>query len=270
MKKLAFVLGYTGGILALICSLLMIYLVPINFVSKTAEDIQSEMENENIAALNEVALYAGSHPEDPITDYSKEGLLSYASKVAKQSSLEISEAVYEDTMSFAYKTALDGIISAVLIGICILFALLAFIGSLAVRKAATGGAVLMLVSALILLLCSIYTRTVIPMVAASAVLAAAGIFAFVPVRQPVPAEAHARNRQKPQRVIPAPYPQPQFSPGLTPYAQQPQQQPQQPQYTAPQSPADSPVQAEGAGQAGVPFPEEDVQVFTQANPDDSK
>lgn len=267
MKKIAFVLGYAGGILALICSLLMIYLVPVNFVSKAAEDIKSEMKNENVVALNEVAIYAGSHPEDPITDYSKEGLIAYADKVAKQNDLAISKVVYEDTMAFTYKTALDGIISAVLIGISIIFSLLAFIGSLAVRKHSTGGAVLMLVSALILLLCSIYTRTIIPMAAASVVLAAAGIFSFIPVRQLVPAEIHARNRQKPQRVKQAPYPQPQFQPGFVPYPQYPQQPIAQPQYTEP--PAAS-AEAAPAPQAGIPFPEEDVQVFTQPNPDDIK
>lgn len=267
MKKTAFVFGYAGGILAIVFSLLMIYLAPINFAVKTAEDIKYDMENENIVALNEVALYAANHPDDPITDYSESGLIAYASKVAKQSSIIKNERVYEDTMAFVYKTALDGVISMTLVGISIIFALLAFIGSLVVRKHSTGGAVLMLVSSLVLTLSAIQTGTIIPTAAASVLLAAAGIFAFVPVRPQLPAEVHARNRQNLQRMIPQgqPFPQPQFGAGYAPYPQYPQQ-PEQQYSPPPQDPA----QAAGTGQAGVPFPDEEVQVFTQPNPDDVK
>ncbi len=266
MKKTAFILGYAGGIMALVFSLLMIYLVPLSFLSKTVEDIKSDMKNENVVAFNEVALYSGSHPDDPITDYSKSGLTDYAVKVARQSDLSISEAVYEDTMAFAYKTALDGIVNIVLIGVSVIFAVLAFIGSLVVRKHSTGGAVFMLVSSLILLLAAIYTGTIIPMAAASVMLAAAGIFAFIPVHRQMPAEVHARNRQKAQRAdIGQPYPSPDM-PVYAPSTQFPQAGPQ---YTGPQPPAESPAQA-SAQQAGIPFPDEDVQVFTQPNPDDAK
>lgn len=269
MKKLAFVLGYSGGILALIFSLLMIYLVPINFVAKTVEDIKCEMKNENIVALNEVGIYVADHPDDPITDYSESGLSQYAFRVSRQSGILNDETVYEDTIAFIYKTAFDGIISMALVGISIIFALLAFIGSLAVRKYTTGGAVLMLISSLVLVLSAIYTRTIIPTAIASAVLAAAGIFAFMPFRQ-VPAQVHARNRQKMQPAAPGqPYPQPPFNPA---YASYPQQPLSQPQYVGPApAGADAPAQAAGAGQAGVPFPEEDEQVFTPpASPDDVK
>lgn len=263
MKKLAFILGYAGGIMALVFSLLMIYLVPINFLSKTVEDIKNEMENENVVAFNEVALYARNHP---ITDYSKDGLIDYASEVAGESTLGIDRAVYEDTMAFAYKAALDGIVFVVLIGISIIFAALAFIGSLVLKKHSTGGAVLMLVSSLILLLSAIYTGTIIPTAAASAVLAAAGIIAFIPVNRQIPAQVHARNRQKPPGAgFGQPYPQPGM-PGNVPY---PQFQQTQPQYTAPPEGVEAPVQASST-QADVPFPEEDVQVFTQPNPDDVK
>jgi hypothetical protein len=270
MKKITFVLGYTGGILALVFSLLMIYLVPINFVSKTVEDIKYEMKNENVVAFNEVALYSANHPGDQITDYSESGLIDYASRVAKQSGLAIKESVYEDTMAFVYRTALDGIISVALVGISIIFAILAFIGSLVVRKHSTGGAVFMLVSSLILLLSAIYTGTLIPMAAASAVLAAAGILAFIPEHRQVPAEIHARNRQKAQQAnMGQQYPQPGI-PAYASYPQFPQQPQAQPQFTEPpQTPADVTAQA-SAPEAGVPFPEEDVQVFEQPNPDEVK
>lgn len=269
MKKAAFVFGYAGGILALVFSLLMIYLAPINFAVKTAEDIKYEMKNENLVALNEVALYAANHPDDPIIDYSESGLIAYATNVAKQSVITKDVRVYEDTMAFVYKAALDGVISIVLVGISIIFALLAFFGSLAVRKHSTGGAVLMLVSSLVLTLSAIQTGTILPMAAASVLLAAAGIFAFVPMRPQIPAEAHARNRQNQQRMIPQgqPFPQPQFGAGYAPYPQYPQQAQPQPQYSPP--PQD-PAQAAGTGQAGVPFPDEEVQVFTQPNPDEVK
>ena len=54
MKRTGFILGYAGGILALICALLMIYTVPAGIVNSVAGNIGSDLENENIVALGEM------------------------------------------------------------------------------------------------------------------------------------------------------------------------------------------------------------------------
>jgi hypothetical protein len=260
MKKLAFVLGYAGGILALIFSLVMIYTVPVGLLAKVTDDIKYEMKNENIIALNEVGYYAQEHP---ITDFSQRGLVEYAGAAAENNEIFSDADIYEDSVVFAHKTAVHGIISIVLIGVSILFALFGFIGALVCRKAHTGGAVMMLIASLVLLLCAIYTNTVLPMIVASVLLAGAGILKFVPVSE----SAGARYRAK--RVKPKQYPQPYIQQPFQPLPQHQQfAQPQyaQPQYPQPQSPQQAAAQATEAPAAvrpDVPFPDEDVQVFAQ-------
>lgn len=254
MKKLAFVLGYTGGILALVFSLLMIYLVPFSFVSKTLDDIKYEMKNENVIALNEVGIEAKSNP---ITDYSQSGLIRYASDVAKKSDLITDEDVYEETMAFTYKTALTGIVSLILIGISIIAALVAFIGSLVVRKASTTGAIMMLIAALVLLLSAIYTGTVIPMIAAAVILSAAGIVSFIPERQHLPQEARVR-RQKPPQVKQAKAARPPKAPRHAPRPQQPYAPPYGQGYAQYPQQQYRPQQQNGRpyGQPYAPYPQQ--------------
>ncbi len=262
MKKLAFVLGYAGGILALIFSLLMIYTVPAGLLAKVTDDIKYEMSNENIIALNEVGYHAR---ENPITDFSRRGLVEYARAAAENNDILSNADIYEDSVVFAHKTAVHGIISVVLIGVSILFALLGFTGALVSRKAHTGGAVMMLISSLVLLLSAIYTNTVLPMIAASVLLTGAGILKFVPVSE----SAGARTRRAKPKLYPQPYiqqPLPQQPYQQYAVPQSPQPQYAQPQYVQPPSPqqeAPPAAQAPASAQSDVPFPDEDVQVFTQ-------
>jgi hypothetical protein len=282
MKKLAFYLGYAGGILALVCSLFMIYTVPYGLAVNTLDDIKYDMENENIVAFNETAL--AMQQQGVTADFNENSMTEFAHGVAKDSAVLNDEDVYEDTVAFAYKTTLHGIISLVLIGISVLFALLAFIGALVTRKKPMGGGIMMLIAALVLVLSAIYTATVIPMIAAVLLLTVAGIIALVPQQQQ--AYAHARrSRVKAAPQFAPPYPQQQFSPPQyqayqtqQPQFQQPQfQQPTQPQFQQPQFQQppqpqflqNQPVIAEPAQpaaaeplQTDVPFPEEEVQVFS--------
>jgi hypothetical protein len=214
-------------------------------------------------------------------DLNENSMTEFARGVAKDSAVLNVEDVYEDTVAFAYKAAIPGLISLTLIGVSVIFALLAFIGALVTRKKPMGGGIMMLIAALVLVLSAIYTATVIPMIAAVLLLTAAGIIALVPQQQQ--AYAHARrSRVKAAPQFVPPYPQQQFSPSqyqayqtLQPQFQQapqPQfQQPQfqQPQFQQPQFLQNQPVMAEPAQpaaaeplQTDVPFPEEEVQVFS--------
>lgn len=261
MKKVAFALGYAGGIVALVFSLVMIFTVPAGLITNAVDDIKYDMKNENVIAFNETAL---AMREQGVTDLSEGNITELARSVAKNNEVLSDENVYEDTVAFTYKLAIHGIISVALIGISILFALLAFIGALVTRKAPMGGGIMMLISSLVLLLAAIYTETVVPMIAASVLLAAAGVVALVPERQKAYAHArHAREKAAPQFAPPVP--QPQYAVQF-PYQQAGGQYPQypqpaQPQYVQPQPP-DEPAQA-AASESGpdVPFPEEEVQIF---------
>ncbi len=260
MKKLSFVLGFAGGILALIFALAMIYTVPANLIGSTIEDIKYNMKNENIVALNEIGIYAQDHP---ITDYSESALIEYSEQVAENSEIFNDKNVYEDTVVFAHSTALHAIISTVLIGVSVIFALIGFIGALAGRKGSTGTGVVMLVSSLVLLLCAIYTGTVLPMAAACALLAGAGVAVFIPARQAAGARRARRVKPQPQyQQYPMQYQQYQQYP-QQPYQPQayPQQYPQQP--FPQQAPYAPPAPATAPAQSGVPFPDEELQVFAQ-------
>lgn len=258
MKKAAFALGYAGGILALILSLLMIFTVPAGLVTQAIEDIKYDMKNENIVAFNEIAIAMREHG---VTDLRESSIIEFARGVAKNSEVLNDEYVYVDTVEFTYKLAVHGIISAILVGISILFSLLAFIGALVTRKAPMAGGVMMLISALVLVLCAIYTETVVPMVAASLMLTAAGIIALVPEQ----AKAYSRARQLAQQV---PFPQtaaPEiqaFPPAATQYPEQQYIQPQ-PQFAQGVPAAPEPSEASMTEpKPDVPFPDEEVQLFT--------
>ena len=272
MKKLSFVLGYAGAILALICSLLMIYMVPAGLLSKAVEDAKFSLSNEDVLALNEVGL-AMQHTA--ITDYSEAGITSFAEGVAQSSQIIQDKHVYDEAVAFAYKTVVNAAVSMAFVGISIIFALIAFIGALICRKAATGGGVMMLLSALVLLLCAIYTDTVVPAIIASVLLTMAGISAFIPVRHSEGAHARRRPREPQIRKPAQQYQQFQYQ------AQQYQQPPYQPQmYRPPYQPQQNvqvqvPLEEEGyvsgadERQDIVPFPDEDPAMFSQPAQEDN-
>lgn len=263
MKKAAFALGYAGGILALILSLLMIFTVPAGLVTQAIDDIKYDMKNENVVAFNEIAL---AMREQSVTDLSESNIMEFARGVAKNSEVLSDENVYADTVEFTYKIAVHGIISVILIGVSILFSLLAFIGALVTRKASMGGGIMMLISALVLVLCAIYTETVIPMIAASLMLTAAGIIALVP--EQTKAYAHARRARQPAPQIP-PFPQPlaasefqAFPPAAPQYPQQQYPQQPQPQFAQGVPAVPEPLDASAPElKPDVPFPDEEVQLF---------
>lgn len=246
MKKAAFIFGYAGGILALIFSLLMIYTVPAGLISTTVEGIKSSLGNENVLAYNEMALAVGHGAV--IKDYSEEGLKQFAEGVAKDSKVITKKSVYDDTAEFLYGKAWGAIISLALVGVSIIFGILAFIGSLVLRKAPRGGGVLVLLSAFILLLSAIYTDTILPMAAASLLLTLGGIFVFIPQsKRPVKNAVKPRPQFAPYG---AQYPQMQYQPQYNPY-----QYPQQPQQG--QAEGTQVVVADAGPRANVPFPEEE-------------
>ncbi|MGE5494695.1 MAG: hypothetical protein ACM3S4_05285 [Burkholderiales bacterium] len=262
MKKVAFALGYAGGILALILSLLMIFTVPVGLVTQAIEDIKYDLKNENIVAFNEIAL---AMREQGVADLSESSITEFARSVAKNSEVLNDEYVYVDTVEFTYELAVHGIISAILVGMSILFSLLAFIGALVTRKAPMGGGIMMLISALVLVLCAIYTETVVPMVAASLLLTAACIIAFVP--EQTKAYAHARRARHLAPQIP-PFPQAAptefqaFPPAAVQYPEQQHIQPQ-PQVAQGVPAAPEPLEASMTEpKPDVPFPDEEVQLFT--------
>jgi hypothetical protein len=262
MKKVAFAFGYAGGILALLFSLLMIFTVSAGLITKAVDDIKYDMKNENVIAFNEIAL---AMREQGVTDLSEGNIEDFARGVAKGNKILSDENVYTDTVAFTYKIAVHGIISVILVGVSILFALLAFIGALVMRKAPLGGGILMIISALVLLLSAIYTETVIPMIAASVLLAAAGIIALAPEQQKAYAHArHARVKAVPSAA--PPIPQPPFIPlQYQAYPPAVSQYPEPPQPPFVQSMPAVPEPAEAAppelNKTDVPFPEEEVQLF---------
>ncbi len=180
MKKTAFIFGYAGSILALIFALFMIFTVPLNIITDSFEDIKSDMENENVLALNEVAI---AMMQEGSPDYSEQAVEVFAQKVAKNSEIINDEDIYEDSIEIFYDLGWKSAISMVLVGLAVIFALVSFIGALICRKAPTGGGVMMLVAALVMLLTAIYTQTLIPMLFACMLLTIAGIAAFIKIPQ---------------------------------------------------------------------------------------
>ncbi|MGI5850274.1 MAG: hypothetical protein ACOX8Q_09485 [Christensenellales bacterium] len=257
MKKLAFVLGYAGGILALIFSLFMIYTVPAGILSDTIENIKDNMKNEHVLAFNEMAL-AATDAEN--LDYSNQGLAAFADEVAQRSVVVNDREVYEKTAAFIYKTGLHGMVSMGIVGMTIVFALVGFIGALVCRKAPNAGAVMMFIAALFILLSAIYTNTVVPMIFASLLFTVSGIAVFIP-----------KHLGKP--YYKAQYVQPYYPPNYYSqhtYPLQPQErysQPKQESYPKParqesasaiQKPPVTDIQ-----QAQIPFPDEEAQVLVQ-------
>lgn len=262
MKKAAFILGYAGGILALVFSLFMIYAVPAKLISATGEEIKNTMNNNDFIAFNEMVLSVQSGSR--ISSFSEEGFKAFAENVAKNNTVLQTKRVYDETAEFLYNHALGAIISFVLVGVSIIFALVAFIGSLVLRKVPRGGGVMMLIGAFVLLLTSIYTDTILMMAAAPILLTIGGILVFIPSTQKAPKDTRIR--------------QPQFAPGYpqygAPYPQgtymQAQYPPQQIQYNYPQPPYqqpssdNAPCTAAGApASIEVPFPEEEPRSLSQ-------
>ena len=179
MRKVAFGLGYAGSILALIFSLLMVFTVPAGLAFGIISDIQDDMENENVLAFNEVAL---ALMDEPVADYSEENMAVFAQEVAQNSAVVGDADVYEDTVGFVYDIGRHGVLSMLVVGVAVAFALIAFIGALISQKAPAGGGVVMLIAALVTLLASIYTDTLVPMIISSLLLTAAGLAAFAASR----------------------------------------------------------------------------------------
>ena len=285
MKKLAFVIGFAGSILALIFSLIMIYTVPLNILADFTEDVLDDFEKENVIAINEVAL---AMSDAQISDYSEENLLDFAADVAENSVILNDAEIYEDSMVFVYKYGVRVATSAVVIGISIIFALVAFIGALICRKAPTGAGIMMLLSALVLLLAAIYTGTVIPMIAAALLLTVAGIVVFIPTRQaaytrpyygayqqpPAQPQQPIQYAQKPSGYTeqPVQYAQPQEQPSVPPqepaqYTEPPIQNAAQPDAQPAENGAAQPVEPIDTPPGDVPFPDEEIQVFAQPEDD---
>lgn len=251
MKRLAFVFGYAGSILALIFALFMIYTVPFNIVTDNIEDIKDDVENENVLAFNEVAL---AMIEEGTSDYSEQALEVFAQQVAQNSRIINDEDIYEDTVEIFYDLGWQSLVSMVLVAISILFALIAFIGALICRKAPAGGGITMLAAALVLLLASIYTRTLIPMLFASLLLTIGGIAVFIPKPQ----------KKENMQYAGGPYYQPSLN----------QQQPYEQNLNAPPVKTQSvpAVQKTDVSslKGSVPFPNEETQVFDKPDTKDDK
>lgn len=183
MKRTGFIIGYAGGILALICALLMIYTVPSGIADSVVQGIGSDLENENIVAMGEMF----SQSEWP--SLNRGAFEDFASQVANDSRLPIKDNVYEESALFIYRAELNALVSAIIIVVSIVMAFIAFFGSLTLRTRPTAAGVMMLVSALVLLIASIYTGTVMPTLLSCLLLVAAGIIAFIPEKGQTPARA---------------------------------------------------------------------------------
>jgi hypothetical protein len=188
MKRTGFIIGYAGGILALICALLMLYTVPAGIADSLVREIGSDLENENIVTMGEM------FAQNDWPSLSRGAFEDFASQVADDSRLPVKDSVYQQSALFIYRAELNG---AVIIVICIVTAFIAFFGSLTVRKRPMAAGVMMLVSALLLLIASVYTGTVMPTVLSCLLLTAGGIIAFIPDKAPMPARAGVRPYQPP-------------------------------------------------------------------------
>lgn len=258
MKRSAFIIGYTGSILALIIALAMIFTVPASILSNTIDEVKDDLNNEHILAFNDVALAATN---GEITDYSKQSVMAMAQEMAQTSIYVTNEDVYEEAVRFAYKVWQRTATSVVLIGVTIVFALVAFIGSIVCKKHPKGGGVMMLVAALVTILSAIYTETIIPMIIASALLTLGGVVAFIPKSKSIP-----RKRLIPQaagayhKLVPPP---------TEVFMPQPVSSEQAPQTQVPMVQEETNVMdADVSG--SVPFPDEEVQVFAQSADDEIK
>jgi hypothetical protein len=183
MKKAGFIVGYAGGILALICALLMIYTVPASLADSVVQGIGSDLENENIVAMGEMFL------QDEWPPLSRGAYEDFAAGVADDSRLPLDDNVYQQSALFIYRAGVNAVVSAVSIAVSIVAAFVAFFGALAVRKRSMAAGVMMLVSALLLLVAAVYTGTAMPTVLSCLLLAAAGVIAFVPEKGQAPARA---------------------------------------------------------------------------------
>ena len=258
MRKLAFVFGYAGAILALIVVFFMILSVPVGILSDLSEDILDDFENENIIAMNEIGL---AIQQQGVSDVSEDAMMAFAQEVSENSPVYNDPEVYEDTMALLYKHGVHFVVSMAVVALTVVFALMAFIGALTCRKASAGG-ILMLMAALETLLAAIYTGMLMPLGIASLLLAIGGVVVFIPVS--------SKNRRMAPQAHDGYYQQ-------VPYETQPQYsetqhvQPAQPQYTEPpqtvpipaaepELPAISDVPDTGGD---VPFPDDDSQVYAQ-------
>lgn len=257
MRKLAFIIGYAGSIFALIIALTMIFTVPASILTNTIDEVKDDLDNDHILALNDVALAAIG---GEITDYSKESVTVMAQEMAQTSIYVTDEDVYEEAVRFVYKVWQRSVTSVVLIGVTIIFALVAFIGSILCKKHAKAGGSMLLVSALVTILAAIYTETIIPMIIASALLTIAGVVAFVPKRM--------RKRMMPQATgaYYPPVPPPQALRQPVPQPLGAEQEPKREALIA-QEKTDA---IESNVNGDVPFPDEEVQVFTQSVDDEIK
>jgi hypothetical protein len=192
MKRTGFIIGYAGGILALICALLMLYTVPAGIADSLVREIGSDLENENIVTMGEM-FAQGDWPS-----LSRGEFEDFASQVADDSRLPVKDSVYQQSALFIYRAELNGVVSAVIIVVSIVMAFIGFFGSLTVRKRPMAAGVMMLVSALLLLIASVYTGTVMPTVLSCLLLTAGGIIAFIPDKAPVTARAGVRPYQPPE------------------------------------------------------------------------
>jgi hypothetical protein len=190
MKRAGFIAGYAGGILALICALLMLYTVPAGIADSVVQGIGSDLENEHIVTMGEM------FAENDWPSLSRGAFEDFASQVADDSRLPIKDNVYQQSALFLYRAELNMVVSAVIVVVSIVMAFIAFFGSLSVRKRPMAAGVMMLVSALVLLVASIYTGTAMPMTLACLLLAAGGIIAFIPEKAP-PARAGIRPYSPP-------------------------------------------------------------------------
>ena len=186
LRRAGFVCGYAGGILALICALLMLYTVPAGIVDSVVQQIGSELENEHIMAMGEM------FSSDGWPSLSRGAFEDFASRVAKGSRLRVKDSVFEQAALFLYRTELNLVVSAVLILISIVAAFAAFLGSLMFYRRPMAAGAMMLVPALVLLMSAIYTGTAMPTALACLLLAAGGIISFMPEKTPMPSHAGVR------------------------------------------------------------------------------
>ncbi len=192
MKRTGFILGYAGGILALICTLLMLYTVPAGIVDSVVSDIGSELENENIVAMGEM------FAQDEWPSLNHGAYEDFAQEVADDSRLPLDDGVYGKSALFIYRIGLNAVVSSVIIVLSIALAFVAFFGSLSARRKPTSGGVMMLVSSLLLLIGSFFTGTAMPTVLACLLLAAAGIMAFIPDKDAAPVRTGYRPYSPPE------------------------------------------------------------------------
>ena len=183
LRAMAYGLGFAGSVLALVSALLMVFTVPLALMGNTLEDIKDDLDMEHVVALNETAL---AMLDNDVDLQSEAAVAAFATdEVAPDSALISDEDTYEEAVAFIYGEASHAAVSMLIVGIALVLALVAFIGAQICRRVPVGGGIMMLLGALLLVLTAIYTDTLVPMVIASGLLAAAGIMALAPARMPV-------------------------------------------------------------------------------------